>query len=404
MASTLISNIFTKEELEYLLQLPQVLEAKTKLASSHVSYFTIPLSESLKHTIHTKFGIDVSTVNELPMRWITGDSKPHIDVGSRQFEHTYLAYINDNPGEFIIDNTSYPISENTGFMFNEGVNHYTTNTGIMPRLLMGPMNEFALPVGATAVVYYSNYQDAYNQNNSIASSGFILGTNIYPENGIGSYTKWRIAKVGNNDIPAPTGVYENGFDLFVFGFYSYFVYPDRPACFLEGTKILSIVNGEEKYVPIETLRKGDVIKTSKSGNKPIEMIGFSKMTHHAEANRIKDQLYKCSQNEYPDLFEDLIVTGCHSILVDNFASDEQKEETIKINGKIYVTDKKYRLPACVDERASVYELPGTHTIYHLALENDDYYMNYGIYANGLLVETCSKRFIKEISNIILIEK
>jgi hypothetical protein len=403
MASNLISDIFTNEELEYLLQLPQVIESKTRLANSQTSYFTIPLTESLKHTIQTKFGIDVSTVTQLPMRWITGDSKPHIDVGSRQFEHTYLAYINANPGEFIIDNTSYPISENTGFMFNEGLSHYTTNTGIMPRLLMGPMNEFALPVGATAVVYYSNYQDAYNQNNSIASSGFILGTNIYPENGIGSYTKWRIARVFNDEIPPPTGVYDNGFDLSVFGFYSYFVYPDRAACFLEGTKILSIINGEEKYVPIETLRKGDLIKTFKSGNKAIDMIGFSKMTHNVETNRIKDQLYKCSQKEYPDLLEDLVITGCHSILVDKFESDEQKEETIKINGKIYVTDKKYRLPACVDERASVYELPGTYTIYHLALENDDYYMNYGIYANGLLVETCSKRFIKEISNIILIE-
>ena len=38
-----------------------------------------------------------------------------------------------------------------------------------------------------------------------------------------------------------------------------------------------------------------------------------------------------------------------------------------------------------------------------ALENDNYYMNYGIYANGLLVETCSKRYLKELSNMTLIE-
>jgi hypothetical protein len=402
MESTLILNIFTSEEIEYLLQLPQVLEAKTKLARSHISYFKIPLSESLKDTIQTKFGLDLSNVNELPMRWIKGDSKPHIDVGSKQFEHTYLAYINDNPGEFIIDNTSYPISENTGFIFNEGLSHYTTNTGIMPRLLLGPMNEFALPVG-TAIYYYTNYADAYAQNgNTIATGGYILGSNILEGGSIGSYTKWRVARVYNDEFTL-TGVYENGFDLSEYGLLNYWVYPDRPACFLEGTNILSIINGEEKYVPVETLRKGDLIKTLKSGNKSIDMIGFSKMEHYVEANRIKDQLYKCSQNEYPELLEDLVLTGCHCILVDNFTSDEQKEETIKINGKIYVTDNKYRLPACVDSRTSVYELPGTYTIYHLALENDDYYMNYGIYANGLLVETCSKRFIKEISNIILIE-
>jgi hypothetical protein len=43
------------------------------------------------------------------------------------------------------------------------------------------------------------------------------------------------------------------------------------------------------------------------------------------------------------------------------------------------------------------------TIYHIALENDDYYMNYGVYANGLLVETCSKRYLKELSRMELIE-
>jgi hypothetical protein len=70
--------------------------------------------------------------------------------------------------------------------------------------------------------------------------------------------------------------------------------------------------------------------------------------------------------------------------------------------EIYITDNKYRLPACVDERAIVYEKPGTYTIYHLALINNDYLMNYGIYANGLLVETCSKRYLKECSGMDLL--
>ena len=36
-------------------------------------------------------------------------------------------------------------------------------------------------------------------------------------------------------------------------------------------------------------------------------------------------------------------------------------------------------------------------------ENDNYFGNYGIYANGLLVETCSKRYLKELSNMSLID-
>jgi hypothetical protein len=49
-----------------------------------------------------------------------------------------------------------------------------------------------------------------------------------------------------------------------------------------------------------------------------------------------------------------------------------------------------------------FEEEGVFNIWHIALENDDYYSNYGIYANGLLVETCSKRYLKEISGMTLL--
>lgn len=80
-----------------------------------------------------------------------------------------------------------------------------------------------------------------------------------------------------------------------------------------------------------------------------------------------------------------------------------KRKTIKVNGKVYITEGKYRLPACVDERTQVYEHPGMYTIYHLELENEEPTMNYGIYANGLLVESCSIRFMKELSMLTLLE-
>jgi hypothetical protein len=88
-------------------------------------------------------------------------------------------------------------------------------------------------------------------------------------------------------------------------------------------------------------------------------------------------------------------------LVD-WLTQEQGEKTMEDFGDIYETDGKPRLNAYIDERASVYEVPGTYTIYHLALENDDYYGNYGIYANGLLVESCSKRYLLEHSNMELL--
>jgi streptogramin lyase len=174
---------------------------------------------------------------------------------------------------------------------------------------------------------------------------------------------------------------------------------DTP-CFKSGTKILTI----RGYQPIESLRKGDMIETYNHGFVPIVMIGYSTIYNSGDSKRIKHRLYKCTNNAYSELTEDLIITGCHSILVNNFTSEEQKEKTMEIwNGEILITDYKYRLPACVDIRAKPYEVEGTFTIYHLALSHEDYYSNYGIYANGLLVETTSKRYLKELSNMKLIE-
>jgi hypothetical protein len=170
-------------------------------------------------------------------------------------------------------------------------------------------------------------------------------------------------------------------------------------CFKEDTKILCLKNGTEQYIPIQNLRKGDLVKTVLSGYVPIYMIGKTQINNRATQERIKEQLYRCSRDKYPELFEDLIITGCHSILVNNFASDKQREESIRLFRKIYVTDRKYRLAVCIDTRAKPFEKKGFFNIYHFSLENNDYCMNYGIYANGLLVETCSKRYLKELSNM-----
>jgi len=170
-------------------------------------------------------------------------------------------------------------------------------------------------------------------------------------------------------------------------------------CFKEGTMILT----DKGYCPIQELRKGDLIETYKHGLKPINMIGKRPLYHVCSDERIKDQLYVCRVDQYPELTEELVITGCHSILVDNYLDDEQISMVKETLGKLYLTDRKARLPACVDKRTSVYEKKGTYTIYHIALEHDDYYMNYGVYANGLLVETSSKRYLKELSNMELIE-
>lgn len=174
-------------------------------------------------------------------------------------------------------------------------------------------------------------------------------------------------------------------------------------CFKDDSKILCFKNDVEVYVNVQDIRKGDLVKTLQNGYVPVNMIGTTKLYNSGNNLRSKNKLYKCSRENYPDLTEDLIITGCHSILVDDFKNEQEKDLTIEVNGATFVTDRKYRLPACADDRAAPYEIEGLYNIWHIALDHHDYYMNYGIFANGLLVETCSMRNLKDLSGMTLID-
>jgi hypothetical protein len=153
---------------------------------------------------------------------------------------------------------------------------------------------------------------------------------------------------------------------------------------------------------VQDIRKGDLVKTLNHGYVPVNMIGKTKMYNSGDSSSGQNKLYVCSVDKYPELIEDLIITGCHSIL-ENEMSEKQRYTTIELLGRIMVTDNKYRIMAFLDDRAVPYTEEGVFTIWHIALDHTDYYMNYGIYANGLLVETCSKRYLKELSGMTLIE-
>ena len=170
---------------------------------------------------------------------------------------------------------------------------------------------------------------------------------------------------------------------------------------MEGSTVLCQVDGIETYVAVENLKKGTLVKTSLDGYKSVVLIGKGTIENPGDNERTENRLYKCSPSKYPQLKDDLYITGCHSIL-EFPITDKQKEDTIKHLGKLFVTDKKYRLMACVDERAEPWNSKGTYKIWHFALENQDEKMNYGVYVNGgLLVESCSIYFLKNKSNMTI---
>ena len=392
---SVLTDVLTSSELADVLQASEVLDAKAKLSqSSGRIYFSLPLSNTLRSTLESRFNLDLSNVSEIPMRWIQGDTAPHVDIGQSAFQTTYVLYLNNSPGELVLENNSYPITENTAYIFHEGIHHKTQNTGTSPRLLLGPMNEFAQPVG-TVVVYFSSEADALTFTNPLGyGGGYVVGSGG-PFGPGGGYTYWRLASNSNGSSPQNVG-YPNGSVLNPDG--SYYLYVSAP-CFLEGTKVLCEVDGVETYMPIEQIKPGTLVKTRWNGAQPVKLIGKGTLQNPGTRERSQNRLYECLPKNYPELTENLYITGCHSILTNNL-TDIQRKGTEQILGRVFVTDKKYRLMAFLDERAEPWASEGTYTIWHVALDHTDERMNYGIYVNGgLLVETCSINFLKNHSNL-----
>jgi hypothetical protein len=163
-------------------------------------------------------------------------------------------------------------------------------------------------------------------------------------------------------------------------------------CFIKGTYILT----DKGYILIENLKKGMLIQTFKNGFVPLFLIGNKEIYNNHNIEFPLNRLYKYPNGSYLELFDDLIITGGHSILIDKFESEKQKMDNDNIFGcTTPLIDGKHCLLSCNDEKAVLYEKEGVFTIYHLALENNDEFGKYGIFANGLLTESCEIDFLKK---------
>jgi len=263
---------------------------------------------------------------------------------------------------------------------------------------------------AVKIQYFQSYNEAMsgtNGDNALADQSTLIiddSTNVYDLTYY-SIRLWGIARYYKDSvsawIPGPSGVFSLGSDLTsITGGGRCMLYPGNP-CFLQGTNILCQIDGEEIYVPIETLKKGALVKISNGEFKKIELIGKGPFKNPGHSERIQQRLYKCSRAKYPELKKDLFITGCHSILVKEL-TEEQNEQSLKMSGDIFITDESYRLMACIDERAEPWASEGDYTIWHLALENENPTFNYGIYANGLLVESCAINYLKNKSSMEIV--
>ena len=176
-------------------------------------------------------------------------------------------------------------------------------------------------------------------------------------------------------------------------------------CFKEGTKILCYAKPEDKYIPIEKLTDNLYIKTFRHGYKKIKYILKSQLINSCE--RTMNKLYVMKKTRLNNLTEDLYITGSHAVLKDNLSvkEEEQMNKLLELFQDIdyyrYI-DGAHKLLACFDERFQEFNEEGYYNIYHLVLESDNVFQNYGIYANGLMTESTDELTLHRMTDFEII--
>jgi hypothetical protein len=151
-------------------------------------------------------------------------------------------------------------------------------------------------------------------------------------------------------------------------------------CFNEGTKILCLVDNQEIYIPIEDMRQGTLVKCYQNNYKKVSHIGKGKFINNT--NTIHNCMYKCN---------DLILTGGHSILVDEITMEHlANAEKLNIKFKKEKIEDKYLVLSCMDNKFTKIIDNNEYTYYHFVLEGNKLSDKFGVYANDILVESCDK--------------
>ena len=147
MATKVLHNLLSEDDIRFILDNPDIKSSKSKLSSQSRVDVSINLPHNLKKKLEDALNISLS--DSVPLRWIKGNTIAHADQGQAHFNRTHIVYLTNSTGNLIIDNQSYQINAGDGYVFNEGLVHYTTNSEDSERLMIGPMSESGFKVGVS---------------------------------------------------------------------------------------------------------------------------------------------------------------------------------------------------------------------------------------------------------------
>jgi hypothetical protein len=277
MQNIVLQNALTSNQVAELLNNSIVNTSRDSLSETQkVVKFSIPLTEELKTQLENALSIHLSNVDTLPMRWIKGDTMPHIDQGESSFLKTHLIYLTDSIGSLFVDGQEYTINAGDAHIFSEGLEHYTINTGDNERLILGPMSESGFPVGSP-LVFFASLSDAQNNVNSIGSAG---NYNTITINGISSWliydnTYHNNIVTGTQYPPDIKTGYSNG----IYRLYSDNPTPISNVCFLAKTPIVTdqgIIAIEKIEPEIHSIRNQKIVAITKTITNDKYLVCFEK--------------------------------------------------------------------------------------------------------------------------------
>jgi hypothetical protein len=159
-------------------------------------------------------------------------------------------------------------------------------------------------------------------------------------------------------------------------------YYSTNACFNENTTICVYKNEMETYECITNISVGDLIKTYNGEYKPVKYV-YKNIFVNDNSNNLRS-MYKMKGTDF-------IVTGGHSILVDELTETEANNQK-NISFKFKISDKQLLL-ACFSDKFEKIENNELYNVYHLILESDGKTDHFGIYANnGILTESMKEEY------------
>jgi len=161
--------------------------------------------------------------------------------------------------------------------------------------------------------------------------------------------------------------------------------PNNVPCFNHDTKILCLNKDlEEEYIPVQSLRKGHLVKTFLHGYRKIKKIGVNRFIN--DPSNYRKCMYIMKKGIHANLFEDLIITGDHSILVEHIFRNERIIMRKRLMGEEQINSKKLVMSSISNFFEKITN-NNEYTYYHFCVEDEETsHMKFGVWSNGILAE------------------